>query len=234
MSDEHQPAGIPSGIWLNVGSGASDASDWSHLDASWQCRLAKRPVLAWVGSKLTGKKVGTWPKEVAYCDVRRGLPFADESVAVVYSSHTVEHMYRSDAVSLLQEARRVLLPGGVCRVVVPDVASIVRWYLEHRETEPRPEKPSSDLFMEMLGMRQAAPADGLIGWYRRWTGLDDHKWMYDVEGLTSLFVEAGFPVPAARGYLESAIPAERLTRVEKADRIVDGAGACVESRKRQR
>lgn len=224
-------AEIPSGLWLNVGSGASEAGEWVQLDASWQSWLAKRPILAWLGGKLSGKKVGGWPRGVTYCDVRRGVPYPDESAAVVYSSHMIEHMYRSEALSFLREARRVLAPMGVCRVVVPDVASIVRWYLENRAEEPRPPKASSDLLMEMLGMRAPAPKAGAVAWYRRFTDLDAHKWMYDSEGLSRLFVEAGFSDPEPKGYLESVIPGERLTLVEKPDRIVDGAGVCLESRR---
>ncbi len=87
--------------------------------------------------------------------------------------------------------------------------------------------------MEMLSLhpRCAPPRRGMLAWYRAWTNFTDHKWMYDGEGLASLFREAGFVDPEPRGYLESVIPACELELVEDASRILDGGGVCVEARK---
>jgi SAM-dependent methyltransferase len=136
--------------------------------------------------------------------------------------------------AFLREAHRVLKPEGVCRIVVPDVAAIVHWYLDHRAA-PRPPdgQPSSDVLMEMLSLRPTPPPRGwgLLTWYRRWTDFDSHRWMYDAEGLTYLFRQAGFTDPRPRAYLESAIPASFLTAVERPERVRDGAGVCVEARR---
>jgi predicted SAM-dependent methyltransferase len=56
-----------------------------------------------------------------WLDLRRPLPFPNASVSVAYCSHTLEHLFPEDAISLLREIHRVLGPGGVARVVVPDV-----------------------------------------------------------------------------------------------------------------
>lgn len=223
---------IPGGPWLNLGSGQTGAEGWVHLDGSWQTRLSRRPWLARLSARLTGKTAIVWSQRVTYWDAGRGIPYASASAAVVYASHLLEHLYRDQALLLLREASRVLRPNGVCRVVVPDLAAIVRWYLEHREQTPRPAETSSDLLNELLGLRTpSGPGRGLLGLYRRWTDLDQHKWMYDEEGLAALFREAGFERPVARGYLESDIPRELLAGVEKKERIEGGAGVCVECRK---
>jgi predicted SAM-dependent methyltransferase len=57
-----------------------------------------------------------------WLDLRLPLPFPDASVAVAYTSHTLEHLYPDEALRLLQEIRRVLRPDGVARVGVPDVS----------------------------------------------------------------------------------------------------------------
>ncbi|MBI4890232.1 MAG: methyltransferase domain-containing protein [Acidobacteria bacterium] len=72
-------------------------------------------------------------KDVLMLDVRTGLPLGDRSVAVVYCSHLLEHLECEDASRLVGEAFRVLEPGGVFRVVVPDLEMIVRCYLEALE-----------------------------------------------------------------------------------------------------
>jgi predicted SAM-dependent methyltransferase len=49
------------------------------------------------------------------------LPFADNSFAFVYSEHFFEHLFFDEALSLLKECHRILIPsGGVIRIVVPD------------------------------------------------------------------------------------------------------------------
>jgi SAM-dependent methyltransferase len=155
-------------------------------------------------------------------------------VAAVFTSHFIEHLYRNEALALLHDVHRVLKPAGVCRVIVPDVAAIVGWYLALRAGPAGGEcQPSSDMLMEMLSVRpRSAPCfRGPHEWYRRWTDFESHNWMYDAEGLIHLFREAGFPNPEPRAYLDSAIPASALAVVEHADRMQDGAGVCVEARR---
>ena len=61
-----------------------------------------------------------------WLDLRNPLPFPDESVAVLYCSHTLEHLFPDHALNLLREIRRVMRPDGVARVVVPDVTYALR------------------------------------------------------------------------------------------------------------
>ena len=224
-------AGIPPGPRLNIGSGPSNPPAWINVDGSWQARLAGYPWLARLGRRALGVDIGHWPKGVQHRDIRRGLPYRHDSVAVVYASHVLEHLHRSETVRFLTHVRQLLKPEGVCRVVVPDAHAIVGWYLAHREEPAAPgHGSSSDLLMDMLMLRarDARPGSRLIGMVRRMAGLHEHKWMYDQEGLLTVFEEAGFVRPAARRYLESAIPRDLLEQVERADRICQGAGVCVE------
>jgi len=182
---------------------------------------------------MFGIEIGHWPPGIRYRNVRQGLGCADGSVAVVYASHLLEHLYREEALAFLRSVRRVLMPGGVCRIVVPDVAAIVGWYLAHqREPAAQKTQPSSDLLMGMMLLRPDRPrGHGVVGVVRHWSDLHEHKWMYDEEGLLALFADAGFVHAQPRGYLDSAIATELLARVEHADRVCNGAGVCVEARR---
>ena len=62
------------------------------------------------------RKIDQW------IDLRVPLPFPDSSALVVYSSHTLEHLYPEEALRLLGEIRRILRPDGVARIAVPDVS----------------------------------------------------------------------------------------------------------------
>ena len=68
-------------------------------------------------------------------DLRRPLPYADALFEGVYSEHTLEHMYPSEALALLREICRVLMPGGVFRCSVPDLKRYVDFY-ERRAVDP--------------------------------------------------------------------------------------------------
>jgi hypothetical protein len=146
----------------------------------------------------------------------------------------LEHLYRNEALRFLQDAHRALMPEGVCRIVVPDVEQIVHWYLAHqREPVETHREPSSDMLMGLLLLRSktAGRGSGPLRLARRLADLHEHKWMYDREGLVALFRQAGFECPAARGFLDSAIPRAALEQVEQRDRVESGAGICVESRR---
>jgi len=71
--------------------------------------------------------------DVIRCDLRRPLPFAAASCEAVYAAHVLEHLAVGDARRLVAEIHRVLRPGGVVRIVVPDLEGIARAYLASLE-----------------------------------------------------------------------------------------------------
>lgn len=66
-------------------------------------------------------------------DISTPLPLDDACADAVYHSHVLEHLPRPIVPAFLRECRRVLRPGGVMRVVVPDLEGIVRSYLSQLE-----------------------------------------------------------------------------------------------------
>ena len=73
-------------------------------------------------------------------DLANGIPFLDQEFDVVYHSHVLEHFDRSEGEKFLRECFRVLKPGGIIRVAVPDLERIVREYLAAFEATQRGEK----------------------------------------------------------------------------------------------
>ena len=90
---------------LNLGCGQRFHRDWVNVDF-----------------QSTGEGVIAW-------DLDQGAPFPDESFDVVYHSHLLEHFARRRAPVFLRECRRVLKPGGLLRVVVPDLEGAARAYV---------------------------------------------------------------------------------------------------------
>ena len=91
---------------VNIGCGATWHPAWTNLDV--------HPL---------SPQVRSW-------DVSHGLPFGTEQVDVCYASHVLEHLTRAQARALLLESFRVLRPGGIIRLAVPDLEAIVREYLD--------------------------------------------------------------------------------------------------------
>jgi glycosyltransferase involved in cell wall biosynthesis/predicted SAM-dependent methyltransferase len=105
---EKRVAADPSGMsFLNLGCGRRFHPSWINVDF-----------------------VSTNPKVLAY-DLKKDIPFQDASFDVVYHSHLLEHLPRSYAPKFIQECFRVLKPGGIIRVVVPDLETIVKLYLKY-------------------------------------------------------------------------------------------------------
>jgi hypothetical protein len=72
-------------------------------------------------------------KEVIQFDLKKELPFDDGVCAAVYHSHVLEHFTRSQARAFIREGFRILATRGIMRVVVPDLETIARLYLENLE-----------------------------------------------------------------------------------------------------
>jgi len=69
-------------------------------------------------------------------DIRRQLPFADGSIARILAEHVVEHVdFRHDVPKMVRDWYRVLRPGGVVRVIVPDAERFLRAYASGEPTE---------------------------------------------------------------------------------------------------
>jgi predicted SAM-dependent methyltransferase len=56
-----------------------------------------------------------------------------ESVDLIYTCHVLEHFRRKDVERVLIEWLRVLKPGGVMRISVPDFEQLCKVYLQHRD-----------------------------------------------------------------------------------------------------
>ena len=54
---------------------------------------------------------------------------ADGSVSLIYAAHVLEHFGRKTYLDVLKEWRRVLEPGGVLRLAVPDFGAAARLYM---------------------------------------------------------------------------------------------------------
>lgn len=219
---------LPRGLLLHVGCGFVTPPEWVNLDASWNLVAARVPglrrILRAVGLISAEAEQHAWADHIRYCDVTRGLPFQNGEAAVVYASHVLEHLSRRHAQNFVREAYRVLAPGGILRIVVPDLERLARLYLEQK-TNGAANGMTADQFMEQL---RTAPdySDAALPLkiYRAYLDTLSHKWMYDAASLTQLMADAGLLRLKQCAYLESRV--SQIAQVERAHRFEDGL--CIE------
>lgn len=68
-------------------------------------------------------------------DVRSGLPFPDNSIEFIYSCHMIEHLHINEAIKLLSECHRVLMPKGYMRLTLPDFEFVFRILAGNEESQ---------------------------------------------------------------------------------------------------
>jgi predicted SAM-dependent methyltransferase len=81
---------------------------------NWGC--GEHPESGWLNSDV--KNV---PGIDIVADVRSGLPLENDSIDYITSIHALPELPYEDLVPALSELRRVLKPGGVLRLALPDL-----------------------------------------------------------------------------------------------------------------
>jgi predicted SAM-dependent methyltransferase len=105
------------------------------------------------------------------------LPFiADGAAELIYCSHAFEYFDRVEAVRVLAEWRRVLAPGGVLRLAVPDFEALIEIYKQTGAIER--------VLGPLYGRMEINTAQGPAWLF--------HKTCYDEISLSRLLSENGF------------------------------------------
>lgn len=179
-----------SGLKLHIGTGKYHIDSWLNIDI-YPGRVPDESFPSGQKQKQFG------------LDVKWGLPFRDASTSYVFSSHILEHFYYpKEALFLLSEIYRVLEPGGVVRLVVPDIEQCIMAYVNNDR--------------EFYSSRSGT----WTWWSKRHTRLDDfldyagagveptsllssHKYGYDFETLQYLLEQANFTRIERSDYMKS-------------------------------
>jgi predicted SAM-dependent methyltransferase len=197
----------------NIGCGTSvcELSGWENIDNSPTAKLSKHPLVKrlLVASGVLPASVASvpWPRSVRVHDAAKGLPYSDSSLLHVYTSHFLEHLPPKVARYLLLECHRVLVVGGILRVVVPDLLALCQEYLAAAAGDDKGARLAADQLIVRTALRSVdAGGSGWLNLLRRVWGRDGHYWMYDEHSLSARLEEAGFRNVTRRRFGESAIP----------------------------
>jgi predicted SAM-dependent methyltransferase len=176
---------------LNVGSAGAITPGWTNVDSSpsvwFSSHLQLAKLLRFIGL-IEGEQ---WKliqsgrnHHIVWANATRRLPFDDASVEVIYSCHMLEHLDATEVQQCLKEFMRLLKPGGILRLALPDLRFHIDKYLKTGD---------ADAFINGTLLGRAKPRT-LKGHLLRAVLGDriSHSWMYDGQSLVHLLTNSGF------------------------------------------
>jgi predicted SAM-dependent methyltransferase len=135
---------------LNLGCGKTNfGSDWIHIDKTNYSHIHSNNII--------------------------DLPFDDDSIEIIYSSHTIEYFDREEIIELLKKWKQKLKKNGILRLSVPNFKVYTKLYNE-----------------EKINLKQC-----LGPFYGKWKTENDtnyiyHKTVYDYDELYNILESVGF------------------------------------------
>ncbi len=164
---------------LHLGAFDQAHEGWVNTDITPHLLVARIPGLPWAlhragvidSRRYAAHRDGTF-RSLRYLDLSRPFRFPDGYFECAFTAHVLEHLHPDVAESCMREVHRVLAPGGIVRVSVPDLDRIVEDY--------DPSDPEAFLW----GIYQ--------GRGRRDMGTARHWWHYNAGSLAALLRRVGF------------------------------------------
>jgi len=211
---------------LNLGCGTKASKNKNVINIDWSVYLRIRrnnilrpfiPLLI-CGERL--KKLTSIPDNILVHNLKKGIPFSSDSIDAVYHSHMLEHFDKGIAETFLLEVKRVLKPGGIHRIVVPDFERACRAYIEHVDSckKNQCEINNHDAYIasliemsvrkEAYGTSQQRPLrrfiENIVLGDARKRG-ETHQWMYDRVSLEAKLSKFGYKKITLQDYNTSMI-----------------------------
>jgi len=173
--------------YVQYGCGLSAPSSWVNFDSSPTLRIQKAFL---IGNILKSRLNTTFPPNVLYGDIIKGLPIADDSCDGVYCSHVLEHLSLNDFRKALTNTYKILKNGGIFRCIVPDLEYAARTYLQTLDSGDKQANLEFCGRNTLLGVEnRMRGAKGLLVSY---LGNAHHLWMWDAPSITVELEKAGF------------------------------------------
>jgi predicted SAM-dependent methyltransferase len=138
---------------------------------NWGC--GSHVASGWINSDI---KDGAGIDLVA--DIREGLPLADESMDCVVSVHALPEFAYPEIGVVLAELRRVLVPGGVLRLVLPDLLKGIEAF----------QRGDPDYFL--VDPAEVSSPGGRFVVHMLWYGYS--RTLFTVDFVEELLAKAGF------------------------------------------
>jgi SAM-dependent methyltransferase len=193
---------------LNLGCGSQVPAGWINVDYALGARLAKSPFFRKLNKIIKFFDLD-WDERIYIHNLNRPFPWKDGTVDIIYSSHTLEHFSKKEGLVFLNECHRVLRNGGIIRIIVPDLAHIIKEYSE--------QMLRADEFIEKLDVLYVH-SNNLIKDKLSFIIQFPHKCMYDTQTILSILRKIGFNAKS-RNPFDSDI--DDIVQIELKERTVN-------------
>lgn len=178
-------------IKVNLGSGPVGIKGWINYDSGVLPTLSKFPkirhLICTLGLLPKNYDV-TWP-DIDLLDIRKKFPLESNSVDYIYCSQVLEHFERYETLGILRESLRVLKPGGLIRISVPDISKMMDIYREMSKSSP--ESAANEINRIWWGYEKDGPKPSLFSKISK-LFIRDHQWHYDKISMKRILLEVGF------------------------------------------
>lgn len=194
---------------LNIGCGIDNPINWLGIDGGIAHVINKFPSLIkkiifrlmnmsdlYSVQQFFEKMNGI---EIIHWDVTNGLPFPENSIPAIYSSHFLEHLTKEGGEQFINECFRILVNGGIIRIVVP---ALEKERNEIKNALTYYEKGNTQLIQKYV----TSDKYGFINKY------SIHRHMYNYESLSNLLMRSGF-----KDILECKFKIGKIINVELLD-----------------
>lgn len=170
--------GNESSNYLNVGCGPFPIAGFVNLDYAWSTDID----VCW--------------------DITKPFSFDNTRFEGIFSEHCLEHVSLEEGLHVLREFYRILKPGGLVRIIVPDGGLYFRLYNQRMNGERviLPYEEGFESPMRLINMLFYAHG---------------HRFIYDYETLEQQLMKAGFKNIFQRSFREGKLPALLIDREDR-------------------
>jgi SAM-dependent methyltransferase len=220
---------------INLGCGVKTSDRCINVDWSIYIVLSQNRWLLPLVTPLVGRdrveRIKAMRGATICHNLRRGVPFPADSADAVYHSHLMEHIDRDAVLTFQKEMLRVLKPGGIQRLCVPDLELLIGDYHRSFAADDLSREASIHHDMSVTAMfeqsvRRASSAAWRRNGFRLWLEnlvLGDarargetHQWMWDRVNIRAVLRDAGFTDIRVQSWDVSDIEGWEQTGLERA------------------
>jgi hypothetical protein len=183
-ADNTPTTATSNGEYLQFGCGLCAPHSWRNFDAGPAFWLQRN--FPFLKAALVRRGFPSYPRNIEFGDVIKGLPVPPGSAKAAYCSHVLEHMALEELRIAVRNVHVYLQPGGTFRMVLPDLEYLAKSYVadDHADAASR--------FMEESLLGTKTQLRGLSGLPQMLFGRSRHLWMWDYKSLSRELEIAGF------------------------------------------
>jgi predicted SAM-dependent methyltransferase len=166
-----------------------------HSNYKLQIGCQNHPIEGWLNVDIEPTR-----ESIIYMDATQRFPFDNDAFSFVFSEHMIEHISLTQGVFMLKECYRVLKPGGVLRVVTPNIRFLLELFSSNKTAIQQKYISSYKKFYDGFDMVNEVMV--INTFLKEW----GHQFVYDEDTLFFILKQAGFNEISRHKVGESSVP----------------------------